>query len=73
MQTDQEIMDKVQAIRDKTGHTISFGMEFQAYGSGFNDLMYHVWNEGLDPYERLSEFPTREALVAHLNKVLEGL
>ena len=70
--TDQELMEKVKAIRDKKGNTMAFGMEFQAYGSGYNDLMYHVWNEGLDPYERLSEFETREALIAHLDGILEG-
>ena len=67
-----QLINKAKAIRDKTGNTISFGMEFQAFSSGYNDLMYHVWNEGLDPYERLSEFETSESLIAHLDKLLEG-
>lgn len=67
----KQLQDKAKAIRDKTGNTISFGMEFQAFSSGYNDLMYHVWNENLEPYERLSEFETSEALIDHMDKLLE--
>lgn len=66
-----QLINKAKAIRDKTGNTISFGMEFQAFSSGYNDLMYHVWNENLEPYERLSEFETSEALIDHMDKLLE--
>jgi hypothetical protein len=67
--TDQEIMEKVQAIRDKTGHYTAVTVEFNAYESGSNDMNYEFFLEE----EQTEEFPTREALIAHLDGILNNL
>lgn len=70
--TDQNIMAKIQSVRDKTGYTTGFTIDGDAYESGENELMYTFY-DSLGLYKKQRTFPTREDLVAHLDGILEGL
>ena len=65
--SDQELMDKVKAIRDKTEEYTSFDIVGDAYESGANELRYIFTSS--KPVADV--FSTREALIAHLDKLLE--
>ena len=65
--TDQELMEKVKAIRDKTGNYTWFAINGDAFRSGKTEIEYQYGSE-----HRIESFPTREALMAHMNKILEG-
>jgi hypothetical protein len=69
MQIDQDIMEKVQAIRDKTGKYTSFDIVGDAYESGANELRY-IFTSSKSVAD---VFPTREALIAHMDGILENL
>lgn len=71
-ETDQELMAKVQAIRDKTGKYASFDISGTSHSGGDNELEYIYTYLNRDEFDIEQEkFSTREALVAHLDKILE--
>ena len=72
MQPDQDIMDKVTAIRDKTGEYTSYDLCFTAFMAGENELEYHFCIARGKNLKHFT-FKTREALVAHLDGILDNL
>lgn len=66
--SDQELMDKVKAIRDKTGKFSWFQIDGDAFDSGMNKLQYVYGTENREDYK---DFSSRTELVAHMDKLLE--
>lgn len=66
--TDQELMEKVQAIRDKTKLYTWVQISYDAFRSGKAQIEYQYGSE-----HNIKSFPTREALVAHLDGILNNL
>lgn len=68
--TDQELMEKVKAIRDKTGCYTWITINFDAFISKTENIEYQYSSNA---QSMIDVFKTREALVAHLDGILEGL
>lgn len=71
--TDQELMEKVKAIRDKTGKYTWFAIEGDAFISDENSISYEYGVKNKDNSYTRESFPTREALVAHMDRILNNL
>ena len=71
--TDQELMEKVKAIRDKTGKYTWFAIEGDAFISDENSISYEYGIKNKYNSYTSESFPTREALVAHLDGILANL
>lgn len=68
MITDQELLDKVVKLRDKTGKFSWFQIDGDAFDSGSNNLQYIY---GTDNREDYKDFSSRAELNNHLDKLLE--
>ena len=67
---DEEIMDKISEIRNRTQRYISIDIELTAFPSGDNETEYRLTMQRIKNL-KYSTFKTRESLINHLDKLLE--